>query len=358
MLQTKELPGRRCRGVFFFMPSLTDLIPPRFYFQFFFLVLLGCQDVVRGSNQTLGAPTSIAVAKIQPPEQARSLRSEVASLGRNLSGIRRGLTNQETRIEEIRKGLQSLMDGLVKNKEKLIFISVNIKNQMKELRSRIDGMDSELAFLRVSGGRSGLVIEKEELDIQIRPAGVPAEFSSGGNLKEGSVKTESAVGVSKETPIAAGIPKGVTQDVVLVVPPVGMPAEVPLSPKSIKPNPEDEYNEALRILNEEHSYPRARLIFNRFVSKNTTHELADDAQYWIGESYFQEKKFERAILAFNKVQVDYANGDKAPDALLKEALAFLNLGDKASARELLARVIQKYPNSSVAIAATEQLKSL
>jgi tol-pal system protein YbgF len=212
--------------------------------------------------------------------------------------------------------------------------------------------------LRLSRGRSGLVIEKEELDIQIRPAGVPAEFSSGGNLKEGSVKTESAVGVSKETPIAAGIPKGVTQDVVLVVPPVGMPAEVPLSPKSIKPNPEDEYNEALRILNEEHSYPRARLIFNRFVSKNTTHELADDAQYWIGESYFQEKNFERAILAFNKVQVDYANGDKAPDALLKEALAFLNLGDKASARELLARVIQKYPNSSVAITATERLKSL
>jgi tol-pal system protein YbgF len=99
-------------------------------------------------------------------------------------------------------------------------------------------------------------------------------------------------------------------------------------------------------------------MFNRFMSKNTTHELADDAQYWIGESYFQEKKFERAILAFNKVQVDYANGDKAPNALFKEALAFLNLGDKASARELFARVIQKYPNSSVAIAATEQLKSL
>ena len=58
------------------------------------------------------------------------------------------------------------------------------------------------------------------------------------------------------------------------------------------------------------------------------------------------------------MQVDYANGDKAPDALLKEALAFLNLGDKASARELLARVIQKYPNSSAAEAALERLKSL
>ena len=45
-------------------------------------------------------------------------------------------------------------------------------------------------------------------------------------------------------------------------------------------------------------------------------------------------------------------------ALLKEALAFMNLGDKASARELLGRVVQKYPNSGAAANAAKRLKSL
>ena len=84
----------------------------------------------------------------------------------------------------------------------------------------------------------------------------------------------------------------------------------------------------------------------------------DDAQYLIGESYFEEKSYERAILAFNKVQVDYANGDKAPDSLFKEALSFLNLGDRASARELLERVVQKYPGSEAEQAATKHLNSM
>lgn len=249
------------------------------------------------------------------------------------------------------------MDGLEKNREKLVSISANMEKQMKDLRARLDAMDNDLAFLRSSGGQPGAGSEKEELDVQIRPAGVPAEIPAAGTLKEGSAQTKSAVGVPQETQIAAGVPQDTSQDVAVMVPPVGVPAEVPLPPKPIQPNPEDEYNEALRILNEERSFPRARLMFNRFISKNPTHELADDAQYWIGESYFEEKNFERAILAFNKVQVDYANGDKAPDALFKEALVFLNLGDRASARELLARVIQKYPNSSAAVAAAERLKS-
>ncbi len=340
------------------MSSLICFIHPRFFFPLLFLVLVGCQDVIRGGDKSLGAPTSVAINESQTSREGGSVSSDDTSLGRNLSGLRRGLANQETRIEEVRKGLQALMDGIEKNREKLSSVSANMEKQMKELRARLDAMDSEQAFLRQSGGRSGAVAGKGELDVQIRPAGVPAEISAAGSSKESSVQTESAVGVSKETPIAAGVPQGASQNVIVVVPPVGMPTEVPLSPKPIQPNPEDEYNDALRILSEERSFPRARLIFNRFISKNPTHELADDAQYWIGESYFEEKNFERAILAFNKVQVDYANGDKAPDALFKEALAFLSLGDKASARELLARVIQKYPNSSAAVAASERLKSL
>ena len=111
-------------------------------------------------------------------------------------------------------------------------------------------------------------------------------------------------------------------------------------------------------MRDERNFSKARGLLNGFISEYPTHELADDAQYWIGQSYYQEKNFERAILAFNKVQVDYANGDKAPEALLLEALSFLNIDDRASARELLGQVIAKYPDSSAASTARKRLDSL
>ncbi|MBT3351991.1 MAG: tol-pal system protein YbgF [Nitrospinaceae bacterium] len=336
------------------MSSLTRHSFPRFFLPLFLFALFGCQDVIQGGDQTFSAPGPVK----NTSREVERANSDITSLGRNLSGLRRGLSNQESRIEEVRKGLQTLKDELEKDREKISSVSMKLEQQIKELRAKLDTMDNDLTFLRSSGRNSGAIPEKEELDVQIRPAGVPAGSSPAGSSAEGAAQPQASVGVSKETLIAAGVPQGGSRDVVVVVPPVGMPAEVPQPPKPITPNSEDEYNEALRILNEEGNFPRARSVFNRFITKNPTHERADDAQFWIGESYFREKNFERAILAFNKVQVDYANGDKAPDALLKEALAFLNLGDKASARELLARVIQKYPNSSAAEAALERLKSL
>ena len=133
----------------------------------------------------------------------------------------------------------------------------------------------------------------------------------------------------------------------------------PAAPPAPKPlDPEEEFNQSLKVIQEEKSYPKARALLSAFIAKFPTHELSDDAQYWIGQTYFEERNYERAILAFNKVQVDYANGDKAPEALLQEGMSFLSLGDKASARELLMRLVQKYPNSEAAKTAEDRLKSI
>ncbi len=247
------------------------------------------------------------------------------------------MSNQEARIERVRRGFQSLEGSLEKNRAGIEKLSKQISDQMKELRGRLDTMESDISFLRSPVGREESSSEKEEFDLEIRAAGAPARDPSGEALPPAGGSSEDAIG--------AGVP----QQSLVVAGQSGQPAQ---------PDPAAEYNEALRIFNEGKIFPKARLLFNRFISRNPIHELADDAQYWIGESYFEEKNFERAILAFNKVQVDYANGDKAPDALLKEALAFLNLGDKASARELMGRVVQKYPDSAAAAKATERLKSL
>ncbi|MFQ5912485.1 MAG: tol-pal system protein YbgF [Nitrospinota bacterium] len=102
----------------------------------------------------------------------------------------------------------------------------------------------------------------------------------------------------------------------------------------------------------------ARKKFQEFLRRFPTSPLADNAQYGIGETYYKEKRYDKAILEYDKVVINYAKGDKVPGALLKQGLAFLALGDKASAKQLLSQLVKEYPDSTEAKTAQSKLSSL
>ena len=56
-------------------------------------------------------------------------------------------------------------------------------------------------------------------------------------------------------------------------------------------------------------------------------DLADNAQYWIGEAYYSSGDYNRAIIELNEVLLKYPQGDQVPGALLALATAFANSGD-------------------------------
>lgn len=117
------------------------------------------------------------------------------------------------------------------------------------------------------------------------------------------------------------------------------------------------YGAAYATLKEGH-YEKSRSEFQGFLQKYPSTELSDNAQFWIGESYFFEGKFEKAILEYEKVIKKYPEGDKVSQALLKQGLSFAQLGDKASARIILQQVIKDYPNTSPARTARAKLNEL
>jgi tol-pal system protein YbgF len=102
----------------------------------------------------------------------------------------------------------------------------------------------------------------------------------------------------------------------------------------------------------------ARRKFEAFLKQYPNTELSDNAQFWIGETYYLKKDFEKAILEYEKAIVKYPEGDKIPAALFKQALAFLELGDKTNARNLLKRVIERYPHSEQAEMAKKRLEGI
>ena len=78
----------------------------------------------------------------------------------------------------------------------------------------------------------------------------------------------------------------------------------------------------------------------------------------MGECFFFEKNYERAILEYEKVTKNYPDGNRVPYALLKQGLSFFNLGDKTSARLLLQQVIRDFPNTNQARIARSKLQEI
>ncbi len=102
----------------------------------------------------------------------------------------------------------------------------------------------------------------------------------------------------------------------------------------------------------------ARRKFELFLKQYPNTELSDNAQFWIGETYYVKKDFERAILEYEKVIAKYPEGDKVAGALLKQGFAFLELGDKTNGKNILKRVIDRYPQSDQAEIARKRLETI
>ena len=102
----------------------------------------------------------------------------------------------------------------------------------------------------------------------------------------------------------------------------------------------------------------ARTQFEVFISKYPDSKNADNARFWIADSYYAQKWYEKAILEYQKVLENYPNSNKNASARLKQGYAFVALGEKANARLILKELITRYPNSQEAKYAKEKLKNL
>lgn len=130
--------------------------------------------------------------------------------------------------------------------------------------------------------------------------------------------------------------------------------EPPEETKPISTGGEDLYKDAYETYRRG-NLDLARKKFDTFLKQYPNTELSDNAQFWIAETYFLKKDYERAILEYEKVITRYPEGDKVPSSLYKQALAFLEIGDKSNAKNLLKRVMEHYPNSEQAEMAKKSL---
>ncbi len=113
------------------------------------------------------------------------------------------------------------------------------------------------------------------------------------------------------------------------------------------------YNLARRKL-DEGQLLRARELFGEFVKSFHGDELAPNAQYWLGETYYADKRYDDAIGEFQKVMKDWKGSEKVPDSLLKIGMSFQALGNCKNALLFFEEVVTAHKAAPAAKVAREK----
>ena len=119
----------------------------------------------------------------------------------------------------------------------------------------------------------------------------------------------------------------------------------------------DNYQAAFELLKQQR-YEPAALAFQQFLVSFPESQLADNAQYWLAESYYVTDKVEEALAQFSIVINQYSDSRKVPDALLKMGYCNYELERWNDARAALARVQSEYPDTTAARLAAQRLNRM
>jgi tol-pal system protein YbgF len=117
------------------------------------------------------------------------------------------------------------------------------------------------------------------------------------------------------------------------------------------------YDEAFQDLKQLH-YAAAAEGFQDFLNSYPDSDYADNAQYWLGESYYVTRNYDIALQAFQGLISNFPESPKLPDALLKIGYTHYELKQWDQARAALTQVEEQFPDTTLARLASSRLRSM
>ena len=105
-------------------------------------------------------------------------------------------------------------------------------------------------------------------------------------------------------------------------------------------------------------YPEAIASYEKVVKDGVRDDAGARAQFLLGECYLEQKQLVKARTEFSKVEVLYAFPLWQSKALYEMGRAFIQDNQREQARKVFMQLIEKYPETSGAAAAKDELKRL
>jgi tol-pal system protein YbgF len=242
------------------------------------------------------------------------LHREITDVSRQVENLGRQSSGKED--------LEVMSRRLADQSAQILKSNADIQVELRKLRDQIQSLQAELdsTSQRLSALSNELAAAREQGGLLAAPVAPPTDQS-----------------------LATGAPAGPA-------------AAVPASP-SRGPEPTQLYNAAYEDYLRS-NFDLAIQGFREYTRRYPTTDLADNAVYWVGESYYSKKQFKEAIDAFTELLNTYKSSDKAAPALLKKGLAYLEMGDRSQAVINLQYVLYEHPGSKEADLARARLQAL
>ena len=105
-------------------------------------------------------------------------------------------------------------------------------------------------------------------------------------------------------------------------------------------------------------YDEAAVALQQFIAEYPTGSYADNAQYWLGETFYITRRFEESIQEFERLVSMHPNSQKLTHSLLKIGYAHDELGNKAEAERVLGQLMESHPQTAAAGLARKRLLTI
>ncbi|MCW2245917.1 tol-pal system protein YbgF [Azospirillum fermentarium] len=245
---------------------------------------------------------------------------------------------QWQRLERL-EGTAAAMGGPVQVAELSSSLAADFEVRLQRLErmiAEVNGRNEELGY-QVTQLKDRLERINSDIDFRLNSL----ESGKGGGL--------SAVAPGAPAAKAAAEPKGGDRE-----PPADKPA--PAAKADAKPAPvalpsgppEKQYEYAFAFLRNQ-EYDKAEKALQEFVAKNKGNDLAGNAQFWLGETYFVQKKYTEAAVAYAEGMQKYPKNAKAADNLLKLGMSLGQLNKKTEACTAFAQLNKKFPTAAASV---------
>ena len=252
--------------------------------------------------------------------QTPDLRQDVDGLRAQVSQLQASNELLESEVKALREARSAPGDASSTDVAALDARIVSLEGQLAALRQQLDDAQDRMSTFAAD------LQSTRELALRSQPPRTAPSQPPEGDL---------------EAPAIAGQEGSVT----------GL--DVPLAEAAV----EDTYSSAYADFTKG-NYDLAIAGFHAFVKRYAESELADNAQFWIAESYYSQEDFEAAAKEYDEVVRKYPKGDRVPAAYLKKALCLMEMNLTAEAAVLLQHLAQTYPTSEEAALARDRLQGM
>ena len=280
------------------------------------------------------------------PRPAEAIAREIIQLQQDVTTLLQGQRDMATQMTQDHTVLKTLvgqsgdtvgkLNGTMSALQKSIQdVTANSGARLDTMSTQVQGLSDNLEEIKSRLGK----LNQQLVDLQNTVQSIDAKVSGGGGAGATPTASNSGGGGSSQ-PAGGSLPT-------FSAAPGGGPA----------PSADTLYSNGLRDITGG-NYDLARREFQDYLKYYGDTDLASNAQFYLGEIAYSQKKYEQAVAEYDHVLTNYPKSFKLAPAHLKKGMALIELGQKTSGVRELRDVVKRFPGTEEERRARAKLKEL